>query len=366
MNEAQLWTAAAGLCTGMTLSAASTAVLWRIAVRRRFVDTPGGHKAHRAPIALGGGIAITHSLLLPIVVCCLVVGHLGDADATQLPDWLAEHLPGMIERSSAALAIAAGALVLHTVGFVDDRQHLGPWIKLAVQVAVAAGLAIGFEIRILTIAGPALSVAATIGWIVLITNAFNLLDNMDGLSAGVAAIAAAILAGSAMVVGQIFVPALALLVVGVMLGYLCYNFPPATIFMGDAGSLVIGYFLAILTILTTYVDTGLQRAPYGLLMPLVILAVPLYDTTSVVVLRLRRGLSPFRADRRHFSHRLVQRGLSPRQAVLIIYAATAATGMLAFLLPGASWPRAGAVLAACGGIVGVIAVLEQVKAHDPH
>jgi UDP-GlcNAc:undecaprenyl-phosphate GlcNAc-1-phosphate transferase len=182
---------------------------------------------------------------------------------------------------------------------------------------------------------------------------------MDGLSAGVGAIAAAVFALTAANAGQVFVPVMAWVTAGALAGFLIFNFSPASIFMGDAGSLVIGYTLSVLTILTTYYDPGAGRLPLGVLVPLVVLAVPLYDVISVVVRRMRIGQSPFRGDRRHFSHRLVSRGMTPAGAVLTIYLATAATALPAIVLPRLRWLEAVLLLLQCLCVVLMIAVLER-------
>jgi UDP-GlcNAc:undecaprenyl-phosphate GlcNAc-1-phosphate transferase len=262
---------------------------------------------------------------------------------------------------TSVLAVVAGAIVLHVTGLIDDRRPLGPWLKFAIQFLVAGVIVCVFDIRAGEMFGPVASIAMTIFWLVLIINAFNFLDNIDGLSAGVAAIAAAILAAAAMRNGQIFVPVVAWMLVGTMLGFLAFNFAPASIFMGDAGSMVIGYFLGILTVLTTYMvyDPATGVAPYAVLTPAIVLAVPLYDVASVVSVRIRAGSSPFRGDRRHFSHRLMQRGMTPRSAVLTIYLATAATSLAALQLPHADWPTACCVGVQTLCVVLIIAILEQ-------
>jgi UDP-GlcNAc:undecaprenyl-phosphate GlcNAc-1-phosphate transferase len=187
-------------------------------------------------------------------------------------------------------------------------------------------------------AGAAASVVLSILWIVAITNAMNFLDNMDGLSAGVGAIIAALYLAAALLAGQWFVAGLAAIVLGALLGFLVFNFPPARLFMGDGGSLPLGFLLAVISARTSDFAPFSLPGPrpealvlpghwYGVLMPAVVLAVPLYDLVSVTLIRLRRGRSPFHADRNHFSHRLVRRGLTQRSAVLVIYLATAATGL---------------------------------------
>lgn len=344
------------------------------AIRRGFVDHPGGHKAHARPIALGGGIAITAALVLPLVLAVLLslaarvwlpasvlehVVNLGDRSAR-----LGDLLGGVVIKVRPAMAILAGAIVLHILGVLDDVRPLGPGFKMIIMLAVGLVLTAGFGIRSLDVLGPGPAVVLTTLWIVLVTNAFNFMDNMDGLSAGVAVITATVFAAASLLAGQVFVPALGFMLVGAAMGFLLFNFPPASIFMGDAGSLVVGYFMAVLTVLTHYYDPAEQQKPFGMLAPLIVLAVPIYDVVSVVVARLRERVSPFRGDRRHFSHRLVRRGLRTRSAVLTIYLATAATGCSALLLPAASWALAAVIGAQCLCIVLIVAILESVGGAD--
>jgi UDP-GlcNAc:undecaprenyl-phosphate/decaprenyl-phosphate GlcNAc-1-phosphate transferase len=334
--------------------------------RRQYVDQPGGHKGHAHPVVLGGGIAIATCLCLPLLAITLFayfVLRAGGIDG--LPAVFVTHQEGLAAKMPEALAIVGGALVLHVLGLIDDAKALGYRPKLVVQFAVAMVIAGPLGIRAGEALGTPLSIGLTVLWIVLITNAFNFLDNMDGLSAGVAAIAGAIFAASALRAGQIFVPALAFIFVGTMLGYLLFNFSPASIFMGDAGSLVVGYFMAVLTILTTFYDSAHDLRPTGVLVPLAVLAVPLYDFVSVSWHRLRAGHSIFRGDQRHFSHRLVQKGMSPRAAVLTIYLATAATGLSAVLLPTAEPGTAAVAFAQCLCIVLIIAILEHAGGQRP-
>jgi len=344
-----------------------TALVLTILIRRfsntiGFIDRPGGHKSHLKPVALGGGIAIFLATCTPLLVGTLFARFL---DPTSPPHWLPpslhQHIPGIASKLPQVLAIVAGALVLHIIGLMDDRKPLGPTPKLIAQILVALVIAWPVGIRAMTALPAPLSILLSVVWIVLITNAFNFLDNMDGLSAGVGAIAAAVFAIAAAGAGQIFVPVMAWTLVGALLGFLLFNFSPASIFMGDGGSLVIGYLLSVLTILTTYYDPEEGTRPYGLLVPLIVLSVPLYDVGSVVVHRLRAGQSPFRGDQRHFSHRLVKRGLTPRTAVLTIYLATAATGLPAIVLPRVDWTLGILVVLQCLCVVTMIAILEHIE-----
>ena len=345
------------------VSLVATYLVRGAARRRDFVDRPSEHKRHGAPVALGGGIALVVAICGPILAgtaLAYAVSHA--APPGWLPAFIRPHLPGIASKLPQVLAIVAGALVLHVVGLIDDRRALGPWPKLVAQVVVALFIAWPVGIRAVEALPAPLSIAATVLWIVLITNAFNFLDNMDGLSAGVAAIAAAIFAVAAARTGQIFVPTMAWILVGASLGFLVFNFSPATIFMGDAGSLVIGFLMAVLTILTTFYDPAQNLTPLGVIVPVVVLAVPLYDVISVVIHRIRLGESPFRGDWRHFSHRLVKRGMTQRGAVLTIYLATAATGLPAIVLARVDWVGASLILLQCLCVVTMIAVLEHTRA----
>lgn len=339
----------------------------RIAIRLEFVDRPGGHKQHVAPVALGGGVAIAATLLFFIVGGTLAAWWISRLSAP--PSWLPElarvHLNGMVSKLPMVLSVGGGIVVLHVVGLIDDLWPLGWKAKMLVQVAVALLIAGPAGIRAVEALPEPISVGLTVFWIVLITNAFNFLDNMDGLSSGVAAVCCAIFAVASASGGQIFVPIMAWVGVGACLGFLLFNFHPAKVFMGDAGSLVIGFFLSVLTILTTYYDSASDPTPLGVVVPLVVLAVPLYDVISVVTHRVRLGQSPFHADRRHFSHRLSARGLTVRGTVLTIYLATAATGLPAIVLPHLGWTGALLILLQCLCVVLMIAIFESTRPRTP-
>jgi UDP-GlcNAc:undecaprenyl-phosphate GlcNAc-1-phosphate transferase len=316
-----------------------TIVAARLGVRLNALDSdgvPGQVKAARRAIPNTGGIAIFLGVALPMLAG-LAVLHLAPADA--IARWLpglVEHMAGLRSRTPMALVLLAGVGVLHVVGLVDDRRPMGPWFKLAVMLAVSFLVVRATDTRLLTlldarVGGAWLSIAVTVLWIVAITNAMNFLDNMDGLSGGIGAICAGCFLASALIHGQWFVSAGWALLVGALLGFLALNRPPARIFMGDGGSLVLGFLLAFLSVRTTYFDT-LAAGPasgawYGVLAPLVVLAVPLYDFTSVVVLRLSQGRSPFVGDLQHVSHRLVEMGLTRPAAVAVVCGLTATTGL---------------------------------------
>lgn len=321
---------------GLAISLPATALLVRLGRNIGALDSAGslGHKKELRAIPNIGGIAIYLGIALPMLIGVL---------ALLIPNhqWLIEKIPQLEphldrllrgEDGQTASLATAGALILcitalHIVGLIDDRRPLGPVPKLMVQVGAAAALVLWFDVRLLTLLGTVPSVIITILWIVGVTNAINFLDNMDGLAGGVTAIAALLFMIAALVNAQWFIAATLALMIGSTCGFLVFNFPPAKIFMGDGGSLVLGFLLGVLTARTTYYHPNLGGGWYAVFMPIVVLAVPLYDFVTVTFIRIRQGRSPFVGDQQHFSHRLVQRGLSKRAAVIIIWCMTAVTGI---------------------------------------
>ena len=253
--------------------------------------------------------------------------------SSHLPESLAglgHYLANLRGVSHQALAILGGVTLLFVVGLIDDFRPLGPRCKLLIQIiATVPLLATGVAIK--GFLPLPLGWALTVFWIVLLTNSFNFLDNMDGLSASVALVICLVLALAAVQGGQLWMPALFLCLAGALGGFLFFNFHPATLFMGDSGSLVIGYLMGVFSILTTYYEQGV---PSGLpvLMPLAIMGVPLFDTLSVMFIRWRAGKPLMVGDRNHFSHRLLAMGFGVRGAAVTIALLTGACGLLALPL----------------------------------
>jgi UDP-GlcNAc:undecaprenyl-phosphate GlcNAc-1-phosphate transferase len=310
------------------------------------IDRPDERKVHARPTPTGGGLAIWLGIVGSFAAGQLVLWFLTDvwfpaggpgAAAGLLPELVAIHLPGLAQQSGKLWIILAGGTVMMLLGLVDDRYGLDWKIRLAAQTLVAVVLVrLGWRMS-LFVDLPAVTGTLSVVWIVALVNSFNMLDNMDGLSAGVAAIAAAILAAVMLLAPdpvthgpQLFVGGFFLILLGSLVGFLWHNRPPARLFMGDAGSYLIGYLLAIGTLSATFAGGNLPK--YAILAPLCVLAVPLYDTATVLAIRLRGGRSPFAADKSHFSHRLVELGMTNTQAVLTIYLATATCGLGALLL----------------------------------
>ena len=354
------------------------------------VDRPGQRKIHTKPITTGGGLAIWLGIVLPLLAGEILLwgldvvqgigqathssAHLHAVDdgrvAGSLANFVYPHVSGLLHQSGKLWTLLAGGTVLMLLGLADDRRGLDWRLRLTVQTLVAAALVgLGWRISLFPDL-PWLAGALSVLWIVGLVNSFNMLDNMDGLSAGVAAIAAALLAAVMLVTPrpdnnqpQLFVAGFLLVIVGSLLGFLWHNRPPARLFMGDAGSYLIGYLLAIVTLTATFAGGDLPR--HAILAPLCVLAVPLYDTASVVLIRLKNGRSPVVGDKSHFSHRLVELGMTPTQAVLTIYLATATCGLGALLLRWLNAAGAMVVFLMVGCTLLLVAILETAGRRKP-
>jgi len=345
----------------VVFSAVLTGVIRRLSLRSGFVAHPSEDRYHSSIVALGGGIAVFWTVALFMLAGLLIVRFIIAPGRFDLfDDSVGVYAAGFLGRTGALLIVLAGGLALHLMGLRDDKKPMGPLVKLAVQFAVAVVIAVFADIRLeFFIPGRVATTALSVVWIVLIINVFNFLDNMDGLSAGIAAISSAVLFTAAALSGQVFVGALGLVFIGSLLGFLLFNFPPARIFMGDSGSMIVGYFVAIITLRTTYYQQQLQTGLYAVLMPLVVMAVPLYDFVSVTFLRISQGKSPFVGDTQHFSHRLKRRGLGDTQVVLTLYLATLCTGISAVFLYQVDLTGATLILAQTVMILAIIAILES-------
>ncbi len=342
------------------LSLLLCAVARRFALRFGFLDRPGGHKGHQAPVPLGGGVAIWLATMLVLGTCGLAV-LLG---GPELPRPMVERVTasGLFSRSGELLEILILAAVIMAMGLIDDRKSLKWQLRLGIQVLCATILAAsGIRVTLFwPFTHPVLGGAVTVMWIVGLTNSFNMLDNMDGLAASVGLIAAGLFCVGQVVAGSLFAPAVLLIVMGALGGFLVHNHAPARLYMGDAGSNFLGFLLGALTVVGTYHVSGVD-SPFSVLAPLLVMAVPLYDTTSVVLIRLLEGRSPFQGDQRHFSHRLVARGLTPPQAVWTIDLVTLAGGLGALLLHRLDAWGAGLVMAQTACLLGVVAILEMAR-----
>jgi UDP-GlcNAc:undecaprenyl-phosphate GlcNAc-1-phosphate transferase len=354
------------LVGSFVLSVILTAVARKLAVRAGLVAQPVEDRYHRTVIPLGGGIAIFGTISIIILTAIAVVNFLA---VPGYLDWLGQsvtiHTDGFLSKINHLAIVLLVVLVLFVLGLWDDKKHLSPFFKLAVQFAVAITAAFFADIRIeLFIESKIITSLLTAVWIVLIINAFNFLDNMDGASAGIAVIISCILFTAAALSGQVFVGGLTLVFIGALLGFLVFNFPPAKIFMGDAGSLVVGFFVGLLTVRTTYYHEAQSGQWYAVFMPLLVMAVPLYDFISVTLLRISQGKSPFIGDTQHFSHRLKKHGLTDTQTVLTLYLATLCTGLGAIFLYQVNLVGAILIFIQTVMVLSIVAIFETTAQND--
>ncbi|NIL96921.1 MAG: undecaprenyl/decaprenyl-phosphate alpha-N-acetylglucosaminyl 1-phosphate transferase [Planctomycetales bacterium] len=380
-----IWLVLGSIVPGLLISLAVGYLIRRYASRWGLLDRPSQRKDHNLAVATSGGLAIWAGMMAAFLGLQIAVSSIDrmqrsfgmspDSVEAIPPDlypplqgtawgqFVQPHIQGLLRQLPHLWLLLAAATVMMILGLADDRFGLDWRLRMGIQTVVAGFMVWqGWRLS-LFIEVPVVTGALSVLWIVGLVNTFNMLDNMDGLSAGVAAIAATLLAAVILSAPdpitkgpQLFVGGFLLVLVGALLGFLWHNCPPARLFMGDAGSYLIGFCLGTITISATFAGEGLP--PHAILAPLCVLAVPLYDTVTVVWIRWREGRSPFHADRNHISHRLVDLGLSKRQAVLTIYAATAVCGMGAFFLHRTSTRGAVLILLLVAAVLFAIATVE--------
>jgi UDP-GlcNAc:undecaprenyl-phosphate GlcNAc-1-phosphate transferase len=300
--------------------------LWRSwCLRHGLVDDPGRRKIHNTPVPLAGGLAVLSGMLLPLVAAAVLLKLNGVRFADPAP-----LVYGLHKRGLELGAIALGAVGMTVLGWLDDQHELRALPKFAGQLLIAVLVATACKRITLFVPSVTFSYAVTILWVLTVVNAFNFMDNMNGLCAGLGAIGACFFAAIAAVADQYLVAMLAFLTGGALLGFLPHNFPKARAFLGDAGSHLVGYLLAVMAILPHFYTRKNPHA-WAVLKPLLVLAIPLADMVCVVFLRWRRGQPFYIGDTNHLSHRLVRAGLSQRTTVLLIWLAAALLGSLALL-----------------------------------
>jgi UDP-GlcNAc:undecaprenyl-phosphate GlcNAc-1-phosphate transferase len=318
--------------TALIFSIVGTPIARRIALYVGVVDAPAARKMHAAPVPLLGGAAIYASFMVGLIL-------LGDRAYIR-----------------ELIGILLGATLVSLFGLADDHWGLHAYLKLGGQLLAGVVLLLGGTQVYLFPSHPWLNWAITLLWVVGMTNALNLLDNMDGLSGGVTTVAAAFFMLLAALGNppQVLVGAMAAALVGACVGFLRYNLNPATIFMGDTGSLFLGFVLAALGIKLRFPN----NVPWiTWLVPICVLALPIFDTTLVFVSRILRGKNPLTTPGKdHLSHRLVALGLTRREAVLTCYLIGGACGMVAIYIAQSQFPHGyvAAALLALAGIAGII------------
>lgn len=299
-----------------------TPIVRRVSLRLGLVDAPGARKVHTREVSRLGGVAIAGGLAATLALQFSGESYFGWSTALTSPD------PQIV-------GCLVGMVVIFVAGLIDDIVGLNAGQKLVGQI-VAAGVLIGFGLRIEFIGNPfgglimlgLLSIPVTAVYVVAFTNVINLIDGLDGLAAGVSAIAAATMLVLALQGNQYEAVVFAAAVIGACVGFLRYNFHPASIFMGDSGSMLLGFSLAAISLL------GVMKsvAAITLAVPLLIIGVPIFDTASAIIRRVRHKRPIQEADRGHIHHRLLGRGFDQRQTVFIIYVWSAALGVGAYAM----------------------------------
>ncbi len=315
---------------GGALATFASLPLWRAwCVRTGLVDDPGQRKIHNTPIPLAGGLAVLTGLLLPLFAGAVAM-QLG-----LLPAGAVEKISyGFEKRGLQLAAILVGALGMVLLGWLDDRHELRAGPKFAAQLGIALLVALaGVRIKLFPESplSPVLSCGVTVLWILTVVSAVNIMDNMNGLCAGLGTIGAAAFGATAALHGQYLVALLALMAAGALAGFLPYNYPKASAFLGDSGSHLTGFLLAVLAILPHFY-TAQNPRPLAVLAPLLVLIVPLGDMVCVMWIRWRAGKPVWVGDTNHLSHRLVRCGLGKPQAVAAILGLHAAAGAAAVWL----------------------------------
>jgi len=351
-------------CFSLILSLLLTPWAKKLAIKFKVLDYPGERKLQDKPIPLLGGLAIFLAFLVTIAVNLLILFILKSSPAffnllpSALGTTLMRNFPRFLKVLPQLIGILLGGTVILLIGLIDDVKGLKPRTKILGQV-VAILLLITLGVRI-TLFIPNFYIGSfiTLIWMLAIINAFNLLDNMDGLSAGVGLIACLICSIVTCQQQQTFTSIAIFAFAAALLGFLPYNFNPAKIFLGDAGSMFIGYMLAVLTIIASYYKEGFPTH-LPVVMPILILAVPIFDTLSVILIRIKRREPIFVGDNNHFSHRLVALGFSQRGAVLFIYLISFCLGITATLLTQVN--ILGAIIIFIQGalVLSIIALLES-------
>lgn len=308
--------------SALLLAIGVTPLMRRLALQTGTVDKPAARKIHASPVPLLGGAAI-------YVAFILVLLFLGDRDYV-----------------NQTVGILAGATLMIVMGVLDDRRGLGSYVKLIGQFLAATLLVYsGVQIQLF---GGWIDILITLLWVVGITNALNLLDNMDGLSGGVAMIAAIYFTLLAAMSDQYLVGALAAALAGACAGFLVYNWNPSHIFMGDAGALFLGFMLAAVAIKLRFPSNSVTVT---WMIPLLVLGLPIFDTSMVFVSRLRRGKNPLTTPGKdHISHRLAHVLGSRREAVLVCYLLCCALGTAAVFVSQATFGEAIVLAAVISGL----------------
>ena len=349
------WIYAGSFLGALVISLVLVPMVRRLAIRREVLDSPGAHKSHNTPVPYLGGVAMVVAFSLAVIAGAIVKQDLSFSGG------LVTFNRGLVLNRGAStlseLFIILGlALGLSVMGLLDDLRGLNPFLRLGIEIGVASAL-IAYGIQFTSPLPDGLDAIITMIWIVGITNALNLLDNTDGLAAGITGIAGVAFFALAYANDQPFTALLALGLSGCTLGFLKSNFHPAKIYMGDAGSLYLGFLLSYIGL---KIRVNQNETPQ-LFIPAIVLGVAFLDTTMVVTSRIKRGMSPFEGGKDHLSHRLLRLGVSVRRGVTIILLGGATCGLIGIALYNIRGPAGYWVVLAVFSIAGAVTVLLTTK-----
>ncbi|MBN1313783.1 MAG: undecaprenyl/decaprenyl-phosphate alpha-N-acetylglucosaminyl 1-phosphate transferase [Anaerolineae bacterium] len=324
------------LASGL-ISFVATPLVGKLAKAINFVDKPEARKVHVTPVPMLGGVAIYAGLIAAVTI----------SNAAPLRE---------------LVGVLSGATIMTLFGLFDDRYGMRPIVKMLGQL-LAGVILIWSGIQVSLFPWQALNIALTLCWIIGICNAINFLDNMDGLAAGITTVASAFFFILALVEGLGLVASLAAATLGACIGFLYYNFNPASLFMGDAGSMLLGFVLAVLGIKLQFADAPLNVT---WMIPVIILGLPIFDTTLVVFSRLRRSKPIYQGGKDHTSHRFVTVfGMTQARSVITLYLIATVLGLIGLMLRDATPLQARLILAVLSAIFGGALVWLEWRFQEP-
>ena len=303
----------------LIISLVITPLFRKLAIHINLIDKPSEqqHKKHKSAIPLMGGAAMCTTWCITLLLGILSPSAL---PLDQLPQTIIDNLTGLAEVTPKLIIIIVGGILITLLGFIDDKYNMCAKTKFFGQVIIVALVVIFADIKItLFIQSNIIHMLVTILWIVIIINAINLFDNMDGLAVGISSIAFFFFTAAALIFNHYFVASLGAVGLGTSLGFWFYNHSPASIFMGDSGSHFLGYILGITSAYTTYFQQGITLSYLSVLIPVFIMALPLFDLLSVIAIRLKIRKPIYIGDNNHISHRFCNMGMTRKTSVLCIH-----------------------------------------------
>ena len=347
----------AAFCGGCAVCLFLTPLFRVIAARTGFMDVPANnHKGHGKATPLLGGAAMFLSWLIVLVGGAML---LWLAQKKQLFTLEGIDAGGLYQASREMIFLIAAALCAVILGLIDDKYALSAGAKFAGQFVVALLAVFGGGVKVtLFIHSPYITWGISVFWVMLMMNSINFFDNMDGLAAGTIAIASAFFAVIAGLNNQFFVAAFSALCCGVCCGFWFYNAAPATIFMGDSGSHFIGLLAAVLAAKVTCFDAGYSLSRFPVLIPAMILALPLFDTLMVVIIRTINKKPFWIGDHNHVSHRFMRMGLTRPQAVKVVHLTAFAISLTTLPIYGGDFRTAAVLVLQCALILSIVTILQ--------